>query len=191
MKYYIYSLETDRIQYIGITTQPSIRKSEHKRTRPLHILKILEESEDIKIASSIEESLVTKYNTYIDGWNKTPGGDYFRNSGYNRKGIGGVKKGTIPWNKGKLNCFSEETIKKFKQTRKGKMYSSKLSENTIKEIRLRFSNHPTIDKVNTISPNGVKLTQERAFANTYYSEYSITATNLHNIIIGKSWKTLK
>lgn len=192
MKYYIYCLmvENDKIQYIGITIKPPVRESEHKRTKPPHIFKILEESEDVKTASLIEESLVTKHNTYVDGWNKPPGGDYFRNSGYRRKGIGGVKKGTSPWNKGKINCFSEKTIKKFKQARKGKIHSSKLSENTIKEIRSRFDNHPTIDKVNSISPNGIKLTQERAFSNTYCSEYNITATNLHNIIIGKSWKNL-
>jgi group I intron endonuclease len=32
----------------------------------------------------------------------------------------GVKKGNMPWNKGKTNIFSEETKKKMSETRKGK-----------------------------------------------------------------------
>ena len=35
--------------------------------------------------------------------------------GKKRPGAGGVKKSTIPWNKGKKGCFSELTIQTFKK----------------------------------------------------------------------------
>jgi hypothetical protein len=38
-----------------------------------------------------------------------------------KRQISASKKGSIPWNKGKAGCFSEETIKKMSEGRKGKL----------------------------------------------------------------------
>lgn len=107
--------------------------------------------------------------------------------GKKRPGIGGVKKGSIPWNKGKKNCFTSSTIDKMKITRKNKIHSSKLNKQIILEIRNHFTNHPQLDGVGTIQKNGILMTQERAYAKKYAEQYKITANNLHNIITGKSW----
>ena len=56
-------------------------------------------------------------------------------TGKKRPGIGGVPKGTIPWNKNKKNCFDENTINKFKEKRKGNRYGKlKVSDETCLEI---------------------------------------------------------
>ena len=86
-------------------------------------------------------SYFEKNNTIINGWNLSPGGDYEGNSGYCRKGIGGVKKGNVPWNKGKKcpeisesmrgRIHSPETRKKMSEAKRGKpspKKGSKISE---------------------------------------------------------------
>jgi hypothetical protein len=107
--------------------------------------------------------------------------------GKKRPGIGGVKKGSIPWNKGKKKCFTTSTIDKMKSSRKNKIHSSKLNKKIISEIRNHFINHPQLDGIGVIQKNGVMLTQERAYAKKYAEQYKITPNNLHNIITGKSW----
>jgi hypothetical protein len=190
---YIYTLKhEDRVVYVGITKNPNDRKRQHKNTKPLpHTFNIVEEVIDIQTATEKEMFLIQKYNTISDGWNISPGGDYATNSGYKREGIGGVKKGTTPWNKGKSGCFSENTIKQMKETRKGRVFNSKLNEQKVKEIRERFRTHPKISGVGEIQPNGLAMTQERAFSNKYHEEYDITNVCLYNIVIGKTWSKIK
>ena len=109
-------------------------------------------------------------------------------TGVKRPGIGGVKKGTIPWNKGKKNCFSEETIKKFKKVRKGKIHSSKVNEKIVKEIREFYDKKPKVNfEVNKVMRNGVKMSYEQAFSKTYYTTYGLTSNGLKKIVDGKSW----
>ena len=65
------------------------------------------------------------------------GPDYISNlqTGKKRPGIGGVKKGSIPWNKGKKGCFTLLTIEKFKKTRAGKHYGKlKLTNETVSSL---------------------------------------------------------
>jgi hypothetical protein len=107
--------------------------------------------------------------------------------GKKRPGIGGVKKGTIPWNKGKKNCFNQKTIKKMRSSRKNKIASSKLNKELIIKIRDDYKNHKQIEGVGIIQKNGIVMTQERAYAKKYAKEYNITSNNLYNIITGKSW----
>jgi hypothetical protein len=108
--------------------------------------------------------------------------------GKKRPGIGGVKKGTVPWNKGKKNCFSNQTIDKMKTIRKNKIHSSKLNKELVTKIRNDFNNHEQIDGVGIIQKNGIPMTQARAYAKKYAKEYNITTNNLYSIITGKSWK---
>jgi hypothetical protein len=108
--------------------------------------------------------------------------------GTKRPGIGGAKKGTIPWNKGKKNCFGEKTIDRMKTIRKHKIHSSKLNKELVIKIRNHFNNLEQLNDVGIVQKNGVLLTQERAYAKKYAKEYNITSNNLYNIITGKSWK---
>jgi len=108
--------------------------------------------------------------------------------GKKRPGVGGRKKGSIPWNKNKKNCFTPDTILKMSTKRKNKIHSSKLSIEKIKEIRNHFKTHKIIEKVGTKMKNGRYLTQERAYSQLYYKQFNITSVNLYNIVKGLSWK---
>jgi len=109
-------------------------------------------------------------------------------TGVKRPGIGGVKKGNIPWNKGKKNCFSEETIKLFSKIRKGIIHSSKLNEKIVKEIREFYDKKPKVNfEVNKVMGNGKKMSYEQAFSKTYYTTYGLTSNGLKKVIEKKSW----
>jgi hypothetical protein len=187
---YLYALKQgEQTMYLGLTKNPQSRKQNHKNKRPNHTFVILEKFTDVFEASQAERDLIYKYNTIEEGWNKSPGGEYEKNSGYNRKGIGGVPKGTIPWNKGKPNCFPRSLIERFRKERKGVIFRSKLSLDQIAQIRERFRAHELIEGVGLISKNGKPFTQERLFSRRYHKEYGITEANLYKIVKGKSWDT--
>ena len=103
-------------------------------------------------------------------------------SGKKRPGVGGVPKGTTPWNKGKKYSFSEEIRKKRKGKRCGKLKVS--DENCIEIIKL-FNNTNDLENVGSKSKNGRILTKEIVFSKKYCSSYNITQTQLYNIITGK------
>ena len=103
MHIYKYHLTVDGVvYYVGLTNNPNTRKRRHKNDKPLHTFCITESYEDSHAASEAERADIELYNTYNDPtkWNKDPGGNYAESSGYSRKGIGGRKKGSPPWNKG-------------------------------------------------------------------------------------------
>lgn len=185
---YLYALKQgEQIKYVGLTRNPQSRKQNHKNRRPPHTFVVLKEFKNIAEASESERDLIYKYSTVEEGWNKSPGGEYEKNSGYNRKGIGGVSKGTVPWNKGVKNCFPKSLVKRFSKERKGVIFSHKLSKDQILEIRSRFDVHEPIAGVGLVSKNGKRFTQERLFSKLYHKEYGITEANLYKIVKGKSW----
>lgn len=188
--YYIYLLkDTDGIvKYVGQTQCVDERKRTHKRQKPPHTFEILFENLSSDDAKNLEIENIDKYDTYRYGWNKTTGGEGF--SGYVRKGIGGVKKGTVPWNKGKKGCFSEETIQKFSNKRKGIAWSRKISDEQIKQIRNLYEKQPHIDGVGEVMKNGRKMSYIQAFCKKYSSEYNITPQGMKRIVLGECWKNV-
>jgi hypothetical protein len=103
--------------------------------------------------------------------------------GKKRPGIGGSKKGEnrFRWNKGKRGY-------KLNVCRKGKRHSSKISTNTVNEIKERYkSEQMTTEYTPTISRNGKILSFERHFANIHANEYQLTSIAIYNIITGRSW----
>lgn len=128
---YLYGLYVDdKIHYIGLTNNYKKREGEHKRTKPPHTFKILEEYNNIEEATEQEKIYIERFNTFydLDCWNKSLGGDYIGSFGYERKGLGcGVKKGNIPWNKG-LKAENDERVKlntkRNVETRKKKGYKA-------------------------------------------------------------------
>ncbi|NBP58954.1 hypothetical protein EBU71_20895, partial [bacterium] len=92
----------------------------------------------------------------------------------------------IPWNKGRPDCFSSDTINKFKNTRRGNRYGPiKISDEVCKDILRLFNSRPELELANTKSKNGKLITYERAFAKSYHQIYDITEAQLCNIITGK------
>lgn len=106
--------------------------------------------------------------------------------GKKRPGAGGVKKSTIPWNKGKKGCFSELTIQTFKKTRQGKRFGKlKVSDKMCLDILNLYNNKPYLEGEGTKSANGKTLSYERLFSKKYHKEYNITEAQLFNILTGK------
>lgn len=185
---YLYVLLQDEVvKYVGLTKNPQSRKQNHRKKKPTHDFVVLQKFLDVSEATEQEQRLIQEYSTVEDGWNKTYGGEYAANSGYSRKGIGGVPKGTVPWNKGVANCFDKSLVERFKRERKGVIFSSKLSLTKVQEIRVRFEQHEPIQGVGVVSKNGKPFTQERLFSRKYHEEYGITEANLYKIVRGKSW----
>jgi len=185
---YLYVLLQDEVvKYVGLTKNPQSRKQNHRKKKPRHEFVVIQEFLDVTVATEHEQRLIREYAKLENGWNKTPGGEYEANSGYARKGMGGVSKGTIPWNKGITGCFDKNLVERFRRDRKGVVFSSKLSPDKVQEIRFRFEQHEPIQGVGVVSKNGKPFTQERLFSKKYHEEYGITEANLYKIVRGKSW----
>ena len=185
--YWIYLLRDieGNVKYVGQTQHIEERQRTHKREKPLHTFEILYENISAIDAKNLEIENIKKYDTYKNGWNKTSGGEGF--SSYERKNIGGVKKGNIPWNKGKKGCFSEKTIQKFSATRKGIAWSRKINDKQIREIRNLYQKQPHIVGVGDIMKNGRKMSYIQAFCKKYCSDYNITPQGMKRIILKECW----
>ena len=186
--YHIYILKNldGVIKYVGQTQNLSTRKRDHKRNKPPHIFEILEETCIPEDAKNLEIKYIKEYDTYKSGWNKSLGGEGFE--GYSRSGIGGVKKGNIPWNMGIKNCFSSETIDKMKSTRKGRVFSRKINDQQIKEIRNLYESSPSLPDVGKTMKNGKKLSYLQAFCKQYSKKYNLTVQGIKRIVLGECWK---
>lgn len=186
--FYIYCLKDSKgiIKYIGQTKNPKVRETDHKRNKPVHTFEVLKTTFIAEEARDFEINCIEKYNTYKTGWNRSPGGEGFDN--YDRKGIGGVKKNNIPWNKGIKNCFSEETIKKMKCTRKGRVFSRKINDEQIKEIRNLYQEKPHLQDVGLTMKNGKKMSYIQAFCKKYAKNYNLSPQAIKKIILKECWK---
>lgn len=106
--------------------------------------------------------------------------------GKKRPGVGGRKKGSIPWNKGVVGCFSPHTIESFQKTRAGKRYGRvKLSDDQCRQIIDTFNARPEIEGVGEKSANGRVMTYERLFSKKFHKQCGVTEAALYNIITGK------
>ena len=181
--YYIYFLKdlNGKIKYVGQTQNLDSRKREHKRNKPPHNFEISEQIDISEKAKEAEIFYIEKFDTFRNGWNKSTGGEGFDD--YERKGIGGAKKGIIPWNKGVKNCFSEETIEKMSNSRKGKVFSRKINDDQIKEIRKLYNEKPELQNVGTIMKNGKKLSYIQAFCKEYAKDYNLTPQGIKKFIL--------
>lgn len=184
---YLYQLICDgRVMYAGLTKNPTVRKSDHKRTKPPHTFCVVGEFNCVNDASYAERNMIAELLLVQRGWNKSPGGDYEGNSGYQRHGIGGVKKGTLPWNYKRRGVFSEETRRAWSKKRKGRVHSSKLTSDQWEEIKMLYRQRPQVEGSNTKSKNGKLLPYKRAFANAIAPRYDVTSANIYRIIKNES-----
>jgi hypothetical protein len=66
--------------------------------------------------------------------------------------------------------------------RKGKVHSSKIKSDQLKELKELYLSKPNIPEANTKSANGKIVSYERAFAKIYASKYNVTPENIYRII---------
>lgn len=108
--------------------------------------------------------------------------------GVKRPGVGGVKKGTIPWNKGhkgyKLNFTENGKIKKLESLKK----RSIIKDDDAKIIRQDFNIQTPInnDNIGKTMKNGKTMSYERAFCLEYSKKYNVSDQYIYRIIKGKS-----
>jgi hypothetical protein len=109
-------------------------------------------------------------------------------TGVKRPGVGGVKKGTVSWNKGlngyKINLTEDGKKRKIEATKR----NSKISDSDAVGIRLDFQQkieiiNPDIGK---IKRNGKMFTYERAFCVEYSKKYNVTEQYIFRILRGTS-----
>jgi hypothetical protein len=116
--------------------------------------------------------------------------DYISNiqKGTKRPGIGGVKKGTIPWNKNKsgykLNTTEEGKIKRILAVKKRAIISDEAAE----QIRKLFLEKVEIlnDNIGKTMKNGLVMSYERAFCLEYSKKYKVSDQYIYRILRGKS-----
>jgi hypothetical protein len=108
--------------------------------------------------------------------------------GKKRPGIGGVKKGTVPWNKGisgyKLN-FSEEGIKnKLTSAKK----NNRIKDCDAEKIRVDFTSQVDVEdnRIGKVQQNGRLFSYERAFCLKYAKEYNVSDQYIYRIIKNKA-----
>ena len=98
--------------------------------------------------------------------------------GVKRPGIGGVKKGTIPWNKGVkgYKCNSNGQGKGSKNA-----FVERWKDDWDKFVSL-YESRPPLEKAGDVQRNGRVLPYDRIFANTYYEVFPVGPAGLYNII---------
>lgn len=119
--------------------------------------------------------------------------------GKKRPGVGGVKKGTIPWNKNKsgYTLHTNDHKERLKMQMAGENNpTSKLSENDVRKIRLDYKNKVTIscfdENIKPASSNkGIFPTYLGAFSYEYATKYNVTPNNIKRIIQNKTWKNIE
>lgn len=105
-------------------------------------------------------------------------------TGTKRPGIGGVKKGTIPWNKGKsgytLNLSEEGKSKKLQAN----LRSRKIDQTEIDIIISNYKNNIKIpdERINKVQQNGKILTYKRAFAEYTSKQYNVSTNCIIQIL---------
>jgi hypothetical protein len=87
--------------------------------------------------------------------------------------------------------YSDETIQKFKKTRKGKRWSSVLTKEIVDSIRIDFENNTQLNDVSLIgkiSGNGRPFTYKNQFCIEYAQKYNVTPNAIRRIIDNKTWQ---
>ena len=209
-EYIIYKLtrDSDGLIYIGTTNSDcfSTRMSGHRISdrfiNDSFTIQILVKSTDPKI-HDLEESYIKKYDSFHNGLNESIDGkgnhhapnlttEGYKFSKESRKRMSDAKKNGnfTPWNKGKKNCFSEETIKKLSETRKGKQWGpTKLTEDEVISIRERYESGECLDDPNIGKSlkSGYIQTRFNIFCKIVSEEYGCTENNIKSIIKRKTW----
>jgi hypothetical protein len=113
--------------------------------------------------------------------------------GVKRPGVGGVKKGNVPWNKNKNGYMlhSKETKSLLSEKSSGENNpKSKLTEDDVKNIIDSYLKRPNVPNVGKIMRNGVEMSYDRSFSIQWSKMYNVSPENIDRIIKRKSWKNV-
>jgi hypothetical protein len=113
--------------------------------------------------------------------------------GVKRPGVGGVKKGNVPWNKNKNGYMlhSKETKSLLSEKSSGENNpKSKLTEDDVKNIIDSYLKRPNVPDVGKIMRNGVEMSYDRSFSIQWSKMYNVSPENIDRIIKRKSWKNV-
>lgn len=108
--------------------------------------------------------------------------------GKKRPGIGGVKKGTIPWNKGikgySVNLSEEGKNKKIETVKK----NAKIKDDIAEKIRDDYNKKIELNNkdIGKVMKNGRIMSYERAFCLQYSKIYDVSDQYIYRIIKRKS-----
>jgi group I intron endonuclease len=144
----------------------------------------------------MEFHYIKQYNSFSpNGYNLTLGGDFgtygWVPSEETRQNMRNARKNFIPWNKGKKNCYSNETIEKIRQAKKGKVAYTKISEEDVREILdLFFKKNLNLSTVGKIMRNGRRMSYKRALSLLINESYGVTVKCIEKIIDGETWKNV-
>lgn len=107
--------------------------------------------------------------------------------GKKRPGIGGVKKGTKPWNAGKTGYKLSLTTDGMNRKKQATKNAARISDHDASAIRQDFINRIELksDKLGKKQGNGKYMTYERAFCIEYAVKYNISDQYVYRIIKGK------
>jgi hypothetical protein len=86
--------------------------------------------------------------------------------------------------------FSEETISKMSNSRKGRVFSRKINDDEIKAIRKLYNEKPNLQNVGMIMKNGKKMSYVQAFCKEYAEKYNLTPQGLKRIVLNECWKNV-
>jgi hypothetical protein len=116
--------------------------------------------------------------------------DYLSNiqKGVKRPGIGGVKKGTRPWNKGVSGYKLSFTVNGKENKLLATKRNNKIKDIDAENIRTDYIEEVFIDdlKVGKVQQNGRIYTYERAFCLLYAKKYEVSDQYIYRIIKNKS-----
>jgi len=112
--------------------------------------------------------------------------DYISNiqKGVKRPGIGGVKKGTIPWNKGKkgykLNLTEEGKLNMVQSAKK----LAKIKKEQVEIILKNYENsiHINDERIGKIRKNGKIFTYKRSFCESMAKQYGVTTQAIERLL---------
>ena len=204
----------DGLKYVGQTVDFNRRVNEHKKSPRferynIKSFEIIDYAENTLEAYKKEKYWIQYYDTFYNGLNMTKTGGYNHKEDSVKFSTLGVSytKGTKWYNDGNINIrvkegkepsgfvkgkitrnprdpYSEETKKKMSEARKGKVYSVKFTEDTIREILLLYKSRPKLEYVGEYvdAAKTLILSYERAFAKEYSRVFHMSANNLFGIL---------
>lgn len=109
--------------------------------------------------------------------------------GCKRPGVGGVPKGTIPWNKGKSGYKVNMTESGIRKKRDVIETRARIQPETANKIRNDFEQRVEVsemEKIGITKRNGKKMSYERLFCNDYAQKHNVTPQYIFRIIRGLS-----
>ena len=75
-------------------------------------------------------------------------------------------------------------------SRKGRVFSRKINDHQIREIRKLYNEKPDLKNVGVVMKNGRKLSYIQAFCKEYAKDYNLTPQGIKRIILKECWSNV-